>query len=212
MSQYIYDNDELIDTMASEKKICHYLDIPVQHCSDDILKRMGRRTTKQDIVDIINKLREKIPDIVLRTTLITGFPGETEENHKEVLRFVDEMKFERLGVFPYSPEEGTPAALMEDQVDDDVKEKWRDEIMQLQQEIAFDVEEKYIGRELVVIIEGKVADEPAYIGRSYMDAPDVDGNIFVSTGELLMSGDIVKVVVTGANEYDLIGELKSLQV
>lgn len=199
--------DELIDTIANEKKICNYLDMPIQHCSDTILKRMGRKTTKNELISMIKKLRERIPDIVLRTTLIAGFPGETEEEHEEMLDFVDEIEFERLGVFAYSPEEDTPAATMDNQIDDGIKNAWKDEIMELQQEIAFEKSEDMIGRELTVMIEGKIADEPAYIGRTYMDAPGIDGSIFVNTGELLMSGDIVKVKVTGANEYDLIGEI-----
>lgn len=199
--------DELIDTMAEEKKICNYLDMPIQHCSDDILKRMGRRTTKAELMEIVNRLRERIPDIVLRTTLIAGFPGETEAHHEEMMEFVDEMEFDRLGVFTYSPEEGTPAAVMDNQVDEEVKADWRDDIMELQQEIAFDKSESMIGRELVVMIEGKIAGEPAYVGRTYMDAPGIDGSIFVNTGEELMSGNFVKVRVTGANEYDLIGEI-----
>ncbi len=199
--------DELIDTIATEKKICKYLDMPIQHCSDEILKRMGRRTTKSELVAIIDKLRKRIPDIVLRTTLITGFPGETEEHHEEMMEFVDEMEFERLGVFTYSPEEGTPAATMANQLDEELKANWRDDIMELQQEIAFDKSEAMIGKELVVMIEGKIAGEPAYVGRTYMDAPGIDGSIFVNTGEMLMSGDLVKVKVTGANEYDLIGEI-----
>lgn len=199
--------DELIDTIAEEKKVCNYLDMPIQHCSDEILKRMGRRTTKAELINIVNKLRKRIPDIVLRTTLIAGFPGETKEHHEEMMEFVDEMEFDRLGVFTYSPEEGTPAAMMENQIDEDVKVDWRDDIMELQQEIAFDKSEDMIGRELVVMIEGKIAGEPAYVGRTYMDAPGIDGSIFVNTGEELMSGDLVKVKVTGANEYDLIGEI-----
>ena len=199
--------DELIQTMKEEKKICHYLDLPIQHASDRILKRMGRRTTKAELVAIVNKLREEIPDIVLRTTLITGFPGETQEDHEELMEFVDEMEFDRLGVFTYSPEEDTPAATMPDQVPEEVKEDRRDEIMELQQEISYDKGTDRIGQELMVMIEGKVADESAYIGRTYGDAPKVDGYIFVQTGELLMTGDFAKVRVTGALEYDLIGEL-----
>lgn len=199
--------DELIDTIRDEKKICHYLDIPIQHASDRILKRMGRRTSKQELIDIIGKLRKEIPDIVLRTTLITGFPGETEEDHEELKEFVDEMEFDRLGVFTYSPEENTPAAEMADQVPEEVKEERRDELMELQQEISYDRGQDRIGQELLVMIEGKVADESAYIGRTYGDAPKVDGYIFVQTGELLMTGDFAKVRVTGALEYDLIGVL-----
>ena len=199
--------DELIETIRDEKKICHYLDIPIQHASDRILKRMGRRTSKQELIDIVGKLRKEIPDIVLRTTLITGFPGETEEDHEELKEFVDEMEFDRLGVFTYSPEENTPAAEMADQVPEEVKEERRDELMELQQEISYDRGQDRIGQELLVMIEGKVADESAYIGRTYGDAPKVDGYIFVQTGELLMSGDFAKVRVTGALEYDLIGVL-----
>lgn len=199
--------DELIETIRDEKKICHYLDIPIQHASDHILKRMGRRTSKQELIDIVGKLRKEIPDIVLRTTLITGFPGETEEDHEELKEFVDEMKFDRLGVFTYSPEENTPAAEMADQVPEEVKEERRDELMELQQEISYDRGQDRIGQELLVMIEGKVADESAYIGRTYGDAPKVDGYIFVQTGELLMTGDFAKVRVTGALEYDLIGVL-----
>ena len=199
--------DELIETIRDEKKICHYLDIPIQHASDRILKRMGRRTSKQELIDIVGKLRKEIPDIVLRTTLITGFPGETEEDHEELKEFVDEMVFDRLGVFTYSPEENTPAAEMADQVPEEVKEERRDELMELQQEISYDRGQDRIGQELLVMIEGKVADESAYIGRTYGDAPKVDGYIFVQTGELLMTGDFAKVRVTGALEYDLIGVL-----
>lgn len=199
--------DELIETIRDEKKICHYLDIPIQHASDRILKRMGRRTSKQELIDIVGKLRKEIPDIVLRTTLITGFPGETEEDHEELKEFVDEMEFDRLGVFTYSPEENTPAAEMADQVPEEVKEERRDELMELQQEISYDRDQDRIGQELLVMIEGKVADESAYIGRTYGDAPKVDGYIFVQTGELLMTGDFAKVRVTGALEYDLIGVL-----
>lgn len=199
--------DELIDAMKRLPKVCHYLDIPIQHASDRILKRMGRRTSKQELIDIVGKLRKEIPDIVLRTTLITGFPGETEEDHEELKEFVDEMEFDRLGVFTYSPEENTPAAEMADQVPEEVKEERRDELMELQQEISYDRGQDRIGQELLVMIEGKVADESAYIGRTYGDAPKVDGYIFVQTGELLMTGDFAKVRVTGALEYDLIGVL-----
>ncbi len=199
--------DELIQVMKEEGKVCNYLDLPIQHASDEILKRMGRRTTKQELKDIIGKLRREIPDICLRTTLITGFPGETEEQHEELAEFVDEMEFDRLGVFTYSPEEGTPAASMPDQIDEDVKEERQAELMELQQEIAFDNAESMIGKEVLVMIEGKVADENAYVGRTYRDAPNVDGLIFINTDEELLSGDFARVKVTGALEYDLIGEL-----
>ena len=199
--------DELIQTIKEENKVCHYLDLPIQHASDAVLKRMGRRTSKAQLVEIIEKLRKEIPDISLRTTLITGFPGETQEQHEELKDFVDEMEFDRLGVFTYSPEENTPAAEMADQVPEEVKEERRDELMELQQEISYDRGQDRIGQELLVMIEGKVADESAYIGRTYGDAPKVDGYIFVQTGELLMTGDFAKVRVTGALEYDLIGVL-----
>lgn len=199
--------DELIQVMKEEKKICHYLDLPIQHASDEILKRMGRRTSKAQLKEIIGKLREEIPDITLRTTLITGFPGETKEQHEELMEFVDEMEFDRLGVFTYSPEEDTPAALMDNQIEEEVKEERQAELMELQQDIAFDLAEDMIGKEVLVLIEGKVADENAYVGRTYKDAPNVDGLIFVNTEEELMSGDFAKVRVTGALEYDLIGEI-----
>ena len=199
--------DELIQVMKEEKKICHYLDLPIQHASDKILKRMGRRTTRAQLTEIIEKLRREIPDIVLRTTLITGFPGETEEDHQELMEFVDQMEFDRLGAFTYSPEEGTPAERMPDQVPEELKEERRDEIMELQQEISLEKGNDRIGQELMVMIEGKVSGESAYIARTYGDAPKVDGYLFVQTGELLMTGDFAKVKVTGALEYDLIGEL-----
>ena len=200
--------DELIQVMKEEDKICNYLDLPIQHASDAVLKRMGRRTNQAQLIEIIDKLREEIPDIVLRTTLITGFPGETQDQHEELMGFIDEMEFDRLGVFTYSPEEDTPAAIMKDQIDESVKEDRQAELMELQQEIAFEKAENMIGRDLLVMIEGKVADENVYVGRTYMDAPNVDGLIFVETGIELMSGDFVNVTITGALEYDLIGEIK----
>ncbi|MCU6752546.1 30S ribosomal protein S12 methylthiotransferase RimO [Bovifimicola ammoniilytica] len=199
--------DELIEVMKNEPKVCHYIDMPIQHASDKILKAMGRRTNRVELTERILKIRKEIPDIVLRTTLISGFPGETEEDHEEMLDFVDEMEFERLGVFAYSPEEDTAAAEMPDQIDEDIKIKRRNEIMELQQEIAFENAENMIGRDLLVMIEGKVVDENAYVGRTYMDCPNVDGNIFITTDEELITGDFVKVKVTGAAEYDLIGEI-----
>ena len=200
-------DDALIQVMKEEKKICHYLDLPIQHANDTILKRMGRRTSKQQLKKIVRKLRQEIPDIALRTTLITGFPGETQEQHEELMEFVDEMEFDRLGVFTYSPEEDTPAAEMSDQISEEVKEDRQAELMELQQDIVFDQAEDMIGQEVLVMIEGKVADENAYVGRTYKDAPNVDGLIFINTDEELMSGDFAKVKVTGALEYDLIGEL-----
>lgn len=208
--QYCYPEeitDELIHTIKTEEKICHYLDIPIQHASDKVLKRMGRRTHKEELKGRIRTLREEIPDIALRTTFISGFPGETESDHEELMDFVNEMEFERLGVFAYSAEEDTPAFSYPDQVPQEVKEERREEIMELQQDIAFEHCEKMVGRILTVMIEGKVADESAYVGRTYMDAPNVDGLIFVNGEMELMSGDFVKVKVTGAAEYDLIGEV-----
>ncbi|MGN0348169.1 MAG: 30S ribosomal protein S12 methylthiotransferase RimO [Roseburia sp.] len=199
--------DELIDAMIRNEKVCHYLDIPIQHANDTILKRMGRRTDHEDLVRIITNLRTRIPDITLRTTLICGFPGETEEMHEELMQFVNDMEFDRLGAFVYSPEEGTPAAEFSNQIDEEEKSRRRDAVMELQEEIIFDKNEEMKGRELFVFIEGKVADENVYIGRTYRDAPDVDGYLFLHTDEELMTGDIAKVRVTGAHEYDLIGEL-----
>ncbi len=201
--------DELIQVIKEESKICKYLDLPIQHASDAVLRRMGRRTSKAQLIAIIEKLRREIPDIAIRTTLITGFPGETKEQHEELLDFIDEMEFDRLGVFTYSPEEDTPAATMPDQIEESVKKDRQAELMELQQEIAFELAEDRIGKEVMVMIEGKVADENAYVGRTYMDAPNVDGLIFVETNEELISGDFAKVKVTGALEYDLIGEIIS---
>ena len=208
--QYCYPEeitDELIQAIKTEEKVCHYLDIPIQHASDRILKRMGRRTHKAELKERIGALRREIPDIALRTTFICGFPGETEEDHEELMEFVDEMEFERVGVFTYSAEEDTPAYSYPDQIPEEVKEERRADVMELQQEIAFEHFENMVGKVLDVMIEGKVADEPAYVGRTYMDAPNVDGLIFVNADEMLMSGDFVRVKVTGANEYDLIGEV-----
>lgn len=199
--------DELIETIATEPKVCHYLDIPIQHASDAVLKRMGRRTSQDDLRDVIAKLRNRIPDICLRTTLISGFPGETQEDFEELYNFADEMEFDRLGVFAYSQEEDTPAANMPEQIAEEIKEARRDELMELQQEIAFEKAEDMIGRVLVAMIEGKVADEDVYVARTYRDAPNVDGYLFVNTTASLVTGDFVKVMVTDANEYDLIGEI-----
>ena len=209
--QYCYPEeitDELIETIKTEEKVCHYLDMPIQHASDTILRRMGRRTSREQLKEIVGKLRSEIPDIAIRTTLISGFPGETEEDHETLMEFVDEMEFERLGVFAYSAEEDTPAAGFPDQIPQEVKEERRDAIMELQQEISFDHSQSMIGRSLDVMIEGKVADENAYVGRTYMDGPGVDGMIFIQTGEELMSGAFVRARVTGALEYDLIGEIE----
>lgn len=199
--------DELIETIRTQDKVCSYLDIPIQHASDRVLKRMGRRTDRQELTDIITKLREQIPEICLRTTIITGFPGETQEEHESLLEFVDEMAFDRLGVFPYSPEEDTPAALFEDQVDEALKLERQADIMELQQEIAFEKAQAAVGSVMLVMVEGRLPDEHAYVARSYKDAPNVDGFVFIQTERELMTGDFVRVKITGSYEYDLIGEI-----
>ena len=200
-------NDELIESIKNEPKVCHYLDMPIQHASDNILKRMGRRTSKQELTDIVAKLRREIPDIALRTTLITGFPGETDVDHEEVMQFIDECEFDRLGVFTYSREEDTVAAQMPDQIDEEIKEKYRDELMQLQQEISADRSAAMIGRIVRVMIEGFIPEDNTYVGRSYKDAPNVDGLVFVECDRELMSGDFIDVKITGSTEYDLIGTI-----
>ena len=200
--------DELIETIRDEKKICHYLDLPIQHASDRILKRMGRRTSRAQLEEIIGKLRREIPDIALRTTLITGFPGETQEDHEELMNFVDEMEFDRLGVFTYSQEEDTSAASMEDQIDEEVKKDRQEELMELQQEVSLDKNEEKIGRTMLAMVEGYLSDENVYVARTYADAPGIDGYLFIDTAETLMSGDFAKVKITGALEYDLTGELE----
>ena len=206
---YCYPEDiyeELIDSMIRNEKVCHYLDMPIQHSNDTMLRRMGRKTSHDDLVKIITHLRERIPDITLRTTLICGFPGETEEMHEELMQFINDMEFDRLGAFAYSSEEGTPAAEFPDQVEEEKKQSWRDEVMELQEEVIFDKNDEMMDRELYVFVEGQV-DGGAYVGRTYRDAPDVDGYLFINTDEILMTGDIVKVKVIGAYEYDLIGEI-----
>ena len=198
---------ELIDVMKRQPKICHYLDIPIQSGSDRILKLMGRRTDTAQIEALVDHLREEIPDICIRTTFITGFPTETEEDFTETMEFINRMEFDRLGAFTYSPEEGTPAAGMDGQGEEEIKLRRQQEMMELQQEIAFEAAENMKGRELAVMIEGKLAEEDVYVARTYKDAPSVDGYLFVNTDWSLMSGDFVRVRVTGANEYDLIGEI-----
>lgn len=199
-------DDDLIAVIKKEKKVCHYLDLPIQHISDSILKAMGRRTTKKQLLETIAKLRREIPDICLRTSLITGFPGETPGEHQELLEFVRQIRFDRLGVFTYSQEEGTPAAELENQVPEEVKEARRDELMSAQQEVAFAKAQEKIDQTLEVFIEGKIADEDVYVGRSYMDAPNVDGFVFATSEYPAESGDFIKVKVTEAKEYDLIGD------
>ena len=198
--------DELIDVIASEDKVCKYLDIPIQHASDNILRRMARRTTYDDLVNIIGRLRNNIPDITLRTTIIAGFPGETVEDVDTVIEFIKQMKFERLGVFTYSEEEGTVAAGFDNQIDEKEKEARRDRIMRVQQEISEKNLERKVGKTFRVLIEGKLPDENIYIGRTYMDVPGVDGYVFVNTDREYMSGDFCDVLITGSSEYDLIGD------
>ena len=199
--------DELIEAIRDNEKVCHYIDMPIQHINSDILKRMGRKTNREMLEEKIAALRAAIPDIAIRTTLICGFPGETQEQHEELMEFLNETEFDRLGAFTYSPEENTPAATFDNQVEESVKEDWQADVMELQEEIILDKNETMIGQEILVMIEGKVADENAYVGRSYRDAPDIDGLVFVNTDEELVSGDFAKVRITGAYEYDLIGEL-----
>lgn len=201
-------DEALISVMASEPKICHYIDMPIQHASDEILKRMGRKTSKQEIIEKINALRLAMPDIAIRTTLITGFPGETEAHHEEVLDFIDEIEFNRLGAFTYSREDGTPAAEFDNQIDDDIKKERQDAIMELQQEISYELNQKCIGNTYQVLVEGYLFDDDVYVGRSYMDAPNVDGYVFIHSHRELMSGTMVSVEITDCNEYDLIGVLR----
>ena len=200
-------DEELIDQIAVNKKVCHYLDLPIQHSADSVLKRMGRRTSHADLVRIIGLLRDRIPDIALRTTLITGFPGETEEDFEELKEFVKDMRFDRLGVFAYSPEEGTAAEKMADQIPEEVKAARRDEIMEIQQKIAFEKAESMCGREIDCMVCGRIPEDNVLVCRSYMDAPDVDGYVFVDTDADIMSGTALKVKITGAKEYDLTGEI-----
>ena len=197
---------ELIYEIRDNAKVCHYIDMPLQHCEDSILKRMGRRTTKEEIQNTIQIIRKEIPDIVLRTSLIAGFPGETQDDHEALLAFIDEVEFNRLGVFTYSPEEGTPAAVFEDQGPEETKETWRDEIMALQQEISYDLNSALVGKQMRVIVDGYIYKDQMYMCRSYMDAPGIDGCVFVASEEELLSGDFIDVKITDFNEYDLIGE------
>lgn len=208
--QYAYPEevtDELIEVMSTNPKICHYIDIPIQHASDDVLKRMGRWTNQAELRSVISKLRNAIPDICIRTTLITGFPGETEEDFEETYRFVNDIEFDRLGVFTYSQEENTAAADFDNQIPEDIKEFRKNEIYELQQEIVFENAEKMVGASIDVLIDGYLADEDVYVGRSYKDAPDVDGMVFVYADRELVTGDMVNITVTDAREYDLEGRL-----
>lgn len=208
--EYCYPEElyqELVDTIRDEEKICRYLDIPIQHASDAVLKKMGRRTTQADLRRIIDWLRQELPGVALRTTLISGFPQETEEDHEELMGFVEEMGFDRLGVFAYSQEEDTPAARLPGQIPEEVKERRRDEIMSLQQDISYERSQGFIGSTMKVMIEGRLPEEDVYVGRTYRDAPDVDGYIFIKSDRPLITGDFVTAKVTGADEYDLTGEL-----
>ncbi len=198
--------DELIETMKRQQKICHYLDMPIQHAADSVLKRMGRRTNRKELDELIAKLRREIPDIALRTSLITGFPQETEEEHQELLDFVEKAGFERLGVFTYSKEENTAAARMKGQITKKVKVKRQKELMKLQQKISKKRGEEKVGRIIRVMIEGKLPEDDIFIGRSYMDAPNVDGFVFVHSKDSYLSGEFVDVKITQAKEYDLVGE------
>lgn len=199
--------DELIMEIRDNPKVCHYMDMPLQHSEDNVLKRMGRRTTKDEIKKTIHRIREWIPDMVLRTSLIAGFPGETQEDHEGLLAFIDEMEFNRLGVFTYSAEEDTPAAMFENQILEEQKLQWKNEIMELQQEVSYDLNSTMVGKKMQVIVEGYMYKEQMYMCRSYMDAPDIDGCVFVFSEEELLSGDFIEVVITDFNEYDLIGEI-----
>ena len=198
---------EIAEAMRDIPKVLHYIDMPIQHASDSILRKMGRRTDKQELKQKIAMLREMMPDICLRTTLITGFPGEKEEDHRELLDFVREMRFDRLGVFTYSKEEGTPAAKMSPQIPARVRKKRQKELMLLQQQIAFETAADMEGRELEVLVEGQLVGEQVYLARTYKDAPGIDGAVFIETQRELMTGDLVKVKITGSREYDLIGGL-----
>lgn len=201
-------DDTLIQAIKRNKKVCHYLDLPIQHASDTILRRMGRLTSSREIRAIVAKLRQEIPDICLRTTVICGFPGETQEQHEELMEMINELEFDRLGAFPYSAEENTPAADFPDQLDEETKLTWQEEVMELEQEIIFDRTAGMKGREIWAFVEGKLPDEPVYAGRTYRDAPDIDGYVFISGADTeLMTGDFVKVRITGSMDYDLTAEI-----
>lgn len=199
--------EELLVTIKEEPKICHYLDLPIQHCNDEILKRMGRKTKKEELVHILNRIRELIPDVTLRTTLISGFPGESEKQHEECLDFVTEFQFDRLGVFPYSPEDGTPAATMPEQIDEEIKHQWADEIMEAEQDVIFNQNESLIGKKLRVLVDGYLPEDGVYVGRTYRDAPEIDGCIFFAAPYEIVSGTMLTLMVTDARGYDLVGEI-----
>jgi ribosomal protein S12 methylthiotransferase len=199
--------DELIECFKLYPKLCHYIDMPLQHSEDNILRRMGRRTNKASIKDVIKKIRDAAPDVCIRTTLIAGFPGETEEEHQSLMEFLNETEFDRLGVFTYSREEGTPAADFENQVDEDTASRWRDEIMELQQEISEDINENFVGKTMRVVIEGYSPEEGVYVGRTYRDAPGVDGLVFIDTDRELISGTFVDALIKETGPYDMIAQL-----
>lgn len=200
---------ELAQELRENPKVCHYLDLPIQHCNDEVLKRMGRRTTKAELIEKIKMLRKEIPDIALRTTLISGFPGETNEQHEECIEFVREMKFDRLGVFPYSEEEGTKAADYPEQIDIEIRRRWADEIMEAQQEVIFAQNETLVGKTYKAIVDGYLPQDNVYVARTYRDTPEIDGCIFFQVPYEIVSGTIVTLLVTDAKGYDLIGEICS---
>ncbi len=204
--EHIYD--DLINEIANNEKVCNYIDMPIQHSNDKILKLMGRRSNEKQLRDVVKKLRDKIPDITIRTTLIVGFPHESDEEFNSLKNFVEEIKFDRLGVFNYSMEEGTPAAKMDNQVDDDIKEERKNIIMDIQKNISMEKCDNSIDKVLECIVDGKLPEENVYIGRSYMDCYDVDGMIFFNSPYEVLTGDFVKVKITSASDYDLIGEIK----
>ncbi len=199
-------DDSLIAAIKRNQKVCHYLDMPIQHSDDGILHSMGRKTSGQNLREMISKLRDEIPDICLRTTLICGFPGETQAQHEQLMEFINEMEFDRLGVFPYSQEEGTPAAGFSGQVEDETKLAWQEEAMELEQEIIFEQNQAMAGKTIWAFVEGKLADENVYVARTYRDAPDIDGYVFITSDTELLTGDYIKVAITGAMDYDLTAE------
>lgn len=200
---------ELAQELRENPKVCHYLDLPIQHCNDEVLKRMGRRTTKAELIEKIKMLRKEIPDIALRTTLISGFPGETNEQHEECIEFVREMEFDRLGVFPYSEEEGTKAADYPEQIDMEIRRRWADEIMEAQQEVIFAQNKTLVGKTYKAIVDGYLPQDNVYVARTYRDTPEIDGCIFFQVPYEIVSGTIVTLLVTDAKGYDLIGEICS---
>lgn len=206
---YLYPdtfNDSLIESIKRNEKVTNYVDIPIQHINNKVLRRMNRSTSKESITELINKLRKEIPDITIRTTLIVGFPGETEEEFNELYDYIKETKFDRLGAFTYSKEEDTPAALLGDQIDEDIKIERQEKIMKLQQEISFNLSRKKIGKEYEVLVEEKVEDG-VYIGRTYMDSPEIDGIVYVHSDKDLEVGSFVTVEISESLEYDLIGDV-----